>query len=85
LNTGPSLTFDNRAAPGTGVPPFLLVHGLRVNRNIRTPNAALAHHLRLIRVDLAGRGQSPMPKAPERSHPEIAIAEVFLAVRVRNT
>ncbi len=74
MTTGPSLTLAYEAAPDTGLPPLLLVHGLLVNRDIWAPNAALARHFRLIRVDLPGHGQSPMPEAPEQARPGAIVA-----------
>ncbi|NIZ14896.1 alpha/beta fold hydrolase [Phaeobacter sp. HF9A] len=74
MSAAPSLTLAYEAAPDTGLPPLLLVHGLLVSRDIWAPNAALAHHFRLIRVDLPGHGQSPMPQAPEQTRPDAIVA-----------
>ena len=57
------------AAPDTGLPPLLMVHGLLVNRDIWQPNHALSRQFRLIRVDLPGHGDSPGLQDPEQAHP----------------
>ncbi len=58
------------AAPDTGLPPLLMVHGLLVSRDIWEPNLALSRHFRLIRVDLPGHGESPAPQSPEQARPD---------------
>ncbi|WP_425101955.1 alpha/beta fold hydrolase [Tropicibacter sp. S64] len=70
MNTVPPTTLAYEAAPDTGLPPLLMVHGLLVNRDIWQPNLALAGQFRLIRVDLPGHGQSPAPQLPEQAHPD---------------
>lgn len=59
----PLLAHD--ADPETNLPPLLMVHGLLVDRRIWDPNATLRHHVRRIRVDLPGHGDSPPPAGPQ--------------------
>ncbi len=63
----PPTTLAYEAAPDTGLPPLLMVHGLLVNRDIWKPNLALSEQFRLIRVDLPGHGATPDPQGPEQA------------------
>lgn len=74
MNTAPSLTLAYEAAPDTGLPPLLLVHGLLVGRDIWAPNSGLSRQFRLVRVDLPGHSQSPIPQAPEQAQPGAIVA-----------
>lgn len=69
----PPLTLAYEAAPDTGLPPLLMVHGLLVSRDIWQPNLALSRQFRLIRVDLPGHGHSPGPQGPGQAHPDSII------------
>ncbi len=67
------LTLAYEAAPDTGLPPLLMVHGLLVSRDIWQPNLALSRQFRLIRVDLPGHGDSPAPQSPEQANPDSVV------------
>lgn len=69
----PATTLAYEAAPDTGLPPLLMVHGLLVSREVWEPNLALSEQFRLIRVDLPGHGQSPAPDRPTQARPDSII------------
>ncbi|MFZ7091479.1 alpha/beta fold hydrolase [Primorskyibacter sp. 2E233] len=73
MTRAPATTLAYEAAPDTGLPPLLMVHGLLVSRDIWEPNLALSEQFRLIRVDLPGHGQSPAPEHPEHVRPDSII------------
>lgn len=73
MSTAAPTTLACEAAPDTGLPPLLMVHGLLVGRDIWQPNLALSRWFRLIRVDLPGHGDSPAPQSRDQARPDSII------------